>query len=81
MFAGVCSLELDIDERALHAVMKSLGKDFQAFDATNFGFGSAPPWFAPRDGSTYQGWQSDDGTILIVRSSKTQRVFVERAEL
>ena len=74
-------LELEIDEEAMKVAMTSLGKSFQPFDATNFGFGSAPPWFAPRDGSHYDGWQSADLTVVVVRSDKTRRVYVERAEL
>lgn len=74
-------LELEIGEDAMKGAMTSLGKSFRPFDATNFGFGGAPPWFAPRDGSHYDGWQSDDLTVMVVRSDKTHRAYVLRAEL
>ena len=74
-------LEPEIDEPTLRAAMTSLGMRFEPFDATAYGFGSAPPWFAPRDGSSYLGWSSVDESITIIRSSKTKRVFVVRTEL
>jgi len=75
-------LELEIDEPVLEEAMRSLGVRLEPFDATRFGFGSAPPWFAPRDGSTYLGWRStDDLGITIIRSSRTKRVFALRSAL
>ena len=74
-------LELEIDKTTLRAAMTLLGKGFEPLDATAYGFGSAPPWFAPRDGSSYRGWRSTDDSMTIIRSSNTKRVFALRSEL
>jgi hypothetical protein len=75
-------VEFDASEEKVAALLRSTKKHFEAFDATDFGFGLKDDerWFAPRDGSRYRGWRSEDG-MYVIRSDKTRRVFAMRSEL
>ena len=74
--------EFSASDQKVAALMGGTKKKFQPFDGTNFGFSEKPDerWFAPKDGSNYVGWSSDEG-MYVVRSSRTGHVFVWRSEL
>ena len=77
-------VEFEASEEKVQSLMNNMKTQFQPFDATGYGFGQKEDerWFAPDDGSKYFGWRSGDGVgVIVIRSSKTQRVYALRSEL
>jgi hypothetical protein len=77
-------VELEVAPRRLQELMSSLGKKLTDLGVSGdqlVAMGGDPIWFAPHDGSTYQVWRSEDGTVLVIRNVRTGRVFFDRSEL
>lgn len=76
-------VELEVAPGRLQGLIGSLGRftDLGASNDQVWAMGADPAWFAPRDGSTYEAWRSDDETVLVIRNVRTGRVYVDRSEL
>lgn len=77
-------VELEVAPGRLQELMSSLGKKLTDLGASSdqvLAMGADPAWFAPKDGSIYQVWRSEDETVFVIQDVRTGRVFFDRSEL